>query len=125
MKQGMSITKMARWLNIAVAILLVTPGCKNESSDSVDDTDGPVETHYTYPIVDTGQKTFYNNREDISEPSEGEAFYGQDAHVDGNQPAYLDNGDGTITDRVTGLMWQKSPDANADGEINAESILFK
>ncbi|MHC4434999.1 MAG: Lcl C-terminal domain-containing protein, partial [Planctomycetota bacterium] len=37
-------------------------------------------------------------------------FYGQDAHYAGPQPSYQDNGDGTITDLVTGLMWQKTPD---------------
>jgi hypothetical protein len=62
----------------------------------------------TYKIVDTGQKDFYNNTSIITEPQEGESFYGQDAHYVGNQPLYTDNGDGTVTDNITGLMWQKS-----------------
>ena len=37
----------------------------------------------------------------------------------GNQPHYTDNGDGTIIDNVTGLMWQKSPDTDGDGDIDA------
>jgi hypothetical protein len=61
-----------------------------------------------YPIVDTGQKKFYGSSTEISKPNSDESFYGQDAHFDGNQPSYKDNGDGTITDLVTGLMWQKS-----------------
>lgn len=61
----------------------------------------------TYPIVDTDVDEFYDNTSVISPPSSGQAFYGQDAHYDGNQPSYTDNGDGTITDNVTGLMWQK------------------
>ncbi|WP_299781896.1 DUF1566 domain-containing protein [uncultured Formosa sp.] len=60
-----------------------------------------------YPIVDTGVTEFYNNESQISEPTIGDAFYGQDATYNGNQPLYTDNGDGTITDQVTGLMWEK------------------
>lgn len=60
-----------------------------------------------YSIVDTGVKTFYNASSTITEPLEGQSFYGQDANYDGNQPSYTDNGDGTITDNVTGLIWQK------------------
>ncbi|MBF4694400.1 DUF1566 domain-containing protein [Fusibacter sp. Q10-2] len=64
---------------------------------------------YGYPIVDTGQDTFYNESRIIHAPSEGDAFYGQDATYTGNAPSYVDNGDGTITDLVTGLMWQQDP----------------
>ena len=63
-----------------------------------------------YEIVDTGQILFYNNSAEITEPAAGSNFYGQDAHYDENQPAYQNNGDGTITDLNTGLMWQKTPD---------------
>ena len=31
-----------------------------------------------------------------------------------NEPSYRDNGDGTVTDLVTGLMWQQSPDTDGD-----------
>ena len=61
----------------------------------------------TYPIVDTNVFEFYSNNKTISEPNEGDAFYGQDATYSGNKPSYTDNGDGTITDNVTGLMWEK------------------
>lgn len=61
----------------------------------------------TFPIVDTEQTEFYNNTSTISEPSAGDDFYGQDANFSGFQPSYTDNNDGTITDSVTGLMWQK------------------
>jgi hypothetical protein len=62
-----------------------------------------------YPLVDTGQERCSENRLEIKYPSAGEPFFGQDAQYRGNQPAYRDNGDGTITDLVTGLMWQKDP----------------
>lgn len=77
----------------------------------------------TYRIVDTGQVIFYDNQTEITAPVSGESFYGQDAHFPGNQPDYTDNGDGTITDNVTGLMWQQSADLNDDGEINIDDKL--
>lgn len=73
-----------------------------------------------YPIVDTYQMKFYDNESEISKPKEGDPFYGQDANYSGNQPSYTDNADGTITDNVTGLMWQKSPDTNGDGRLDAK-----
>ncbi len=63
------------------------------------------------PIVDTGQDHCYDNWQAINCPHPGEPFYGQDAQVRGNQPAYRDNGDGTVTDLVTGLMWSKAVDS--------------
>lgn len=73
----------------------------------------------TYKVVDTGQKKFYSNGFEITAPAKGQAFYGQDAQFSGNQPSYTDNRDGTITDNITGLMWQKSADMNGDGDIDA------
>jgi len=61
----------------------------------------------SYKVVDTGVHTFYSNSTVISAPAVNTAFYGQDAGYEGNQPSYTDNGDGTVTDNVTGLMWQK------------------
>lgn len=66
----------------------------------------------TYTIVDTNQKTFYNNSNVIGTPSEGDAFYGQDASYMGVQPLYQNNGDGTISDLNTGLMWKAVPIAD-------------
>ncbi|WP_421900741.1 DUF1566 domain-containing protein [Maridesulfovibrio sp.] len=60
-----------------------------------------------YPIVDSGQQACFNNSRQIHCPDKGDEFYGQDAQYKGNQPRYKDNGDGTISDLVTGLMWVK------------------
>ena len=74
----------------------------------------------TYPIVDTGQTACYNaDGAAITCPAEGEALYGQDAQFTGNTPSYTDNGDGTVTDNVTGLIWTQSPDTDSDGDIDA------
>ncbi len=64
----------------------------------------------TYKVIDTGQKRYYNDSVEISPPHPGEPFYGQDAQYDGIQPAYLDNGDSTVIDLNTDLMWQQTPD---------------
>ncbi len=72
----------------------------------------------SYPIVDTRQTEFYDNSSNISEPQASDLFYGQDANYSGNLPSYIENGDGTVTDNVTGLMWSQTTDLNGDGTIN-------
>ncbi|MFC1836882.1 DUF1566 domain-containing protein [Thermodesulfobacteriota bacterium] len=62
-----------------------------------------------YTVVDTGLNRCYGNAGHIACPGRGRAFFGQDAQYLGNQPAYRDNRDGTITDLNTGLIWQKKP----------------
>jgi hypothetical protein len=59
-----------------------------------------------YTIVDTGVEDAYSDAAIISIPSIGDRYYGQDANYDGPQPSYTDNGDGTVTDNITGLMWE-------------------
>jgi hypothetical protein len=68
-----------------------------------------VQSRNGYSITDTGQNTCYNNSGKIACPQPGNPFYGQDAQYSNVQPSYTDNGDGTITDGNTGLMWQKTP----------------
>jgi len=72
----------------------------------------------SYPIVDTDQEIFYDTIDEIPAPNPGEIYYGQDANYAGFAPSYQDNGDGTISDLVTGLMWSKSPDIDGNGDIN-------
>ena len=62
----------------------------------------------SYPIVDTGQNACFNNTRQIGCPDRGDDFDGQDAQYKGPLPKYRDNGDGTVTDLVTGLMWVKA-----------------
>ncbi|MDC7124344.1 MAG: DUF1566 domain-containing protein [Spirochaetales bacterium] len=59
-----------------------------------------------YPIVDTNQTTRYGNKKAISSKR---LFKGQDADYEDLTPTYKDNGDGTISDLNTGLMWQQDP----------------
>jgi Protein of unknown function (DUF1566)/Dockerin type I domain len=64
----------------------------------------------TYTIVETGQIGCYDNTIEIVCPQSGDAFYGQDAQYFGVVFNFQDNGDGTVTDVNTSLMWQQSPD---------------
>lgn len=64
-----------------------------------------------FVIVDTSQdRCFDNVGGDLKCPEEGGVLYGQDAQYSGVQASYTDNGDKTVTDNNTGLMWQKTPD---------------
>ncbi|MFR9653046.1 MAG: DUF1566 domain-containing protein [Rikenellaceae bacterium] len=83
---------------------------------------GAAELSYT--IVDTNQETFYNNSYPIAEPKPAEPFYGQDAQFTRNAPSYRDNGDGTITDLVTGLIWQKGFEVMGYNEAMAAAKSF-
>jgi hypothetical protein len=89
-------------------------------------TDGPepqcstVVVPVSYPVVDTEQDQCFDVQVEITCPEQGELYYGQDAQVLGNQVDYTNNGDSTITDNVTGLMWTKSPDWNGDGDIDVD-----
>ncbi len=40
---------------------------------------------------------------------------GDDSEYSGNMPSLTDNGDGTVTDSTTGLLWQKSSYSGSDG----------
>ena len=74
-------------------------------------------------VIDTGQVKCYNNAREISCPKPGQPFYGQDARYEGNVSSYRDNGDGTITDLNTGLMWSKAVDKKKVSLIEAEKIV--
>ena len=77
-----------------------------------------------YAVVDTGQLACYDDHDElVTCPAEGESFYGQDSQHDGHQSSYTENGDGTVTDNVTGLMWQQTPDTDGDGDIDAADKL--
>jgi hypothetical protein len=51
----------------------------------------------------------YDDRIAIGYPEPGSPYYGQDAQYLGNPPDYQINDDGTVSDKVTGLMWTQDP----------------
>ena len=101
---------MKQW-RLSTVVLTLAMGC-SASPTGVDlPTSDEVEVGPgTYTIVDTGLGDFFDARSAVQAPQVGAPFYGQDAHYQGTQPSYRDNGDGTITDLNTGLMWQQTPE---------------
>lgn len=68
---------------------------------------------HAYRLPDTGQTKCYDDLNNaIKCPSPGEKFYGQDGNYLGPLPAYRDNGDGTVSDLKTGLMWEQGDTQN-------------
>ncbi len=105
---------------ILVFLLVSVSACQNSSSLIENSTSTDNLPNITgYPIVSTNQTKYFNDITEISQPAEGSEYYGQDANFSKNEPNYQDNGDGTVTDMVTGLMWAQSPDLNGDGNIDA------
>ena len=63
------------------------------------------------PLSDTGQTTCYDVAGGfIPCQAEGLPLHGQDANYRGQQQAFQDNANGTVTDLNTELMWQQSDD---------------
>ncbi|MGD9353293.1 MAG: DUF1566 domain-containing protein [Desulfobacterales bacterium] len=106
--------------------VVILAGCNEASSDSSNSRDSDVNYSNAsgHAVVDTGQIICYDDLDElVTCPAAGEPFYGQDYQHGGLQPSYADNGDGTVTDNVTGLMWQQSPDTDGDGDIDAADKL--
>ncbi len=135
MKTAISIlVKLVLIVSLLVTIAGCTGGSSSTSSsgdssigttdDGSSDIDTTSDTANGYTIVDTGQIACYDDANELTNcPAEGEAFYGQDSQFVGNPPSYTVNGDGTVTDNVTGLMWQQSPDVDGNGDIDAADKL--
>ena len=103
------------FLSVLFGVIILMNACSKDSTETTADN---LPNITGYPIVGTNQTIFYDTTTEISAPAEGSAFYGQNAMYSGNAPKYVNNGDGTVTDMVTGLMWQQTPDRNGDGTIN-------
>ncbi|MDH4184255.1 MAG: DUF1566 domain-containing protein [Nitrospinota bacterium] len=85
-----------------MGVIIFASGCaKKENSNS--SSGGPGAA-----MVDTGQTSCYDDNGPAKCPARGEPFHGQDAQYFSTQMSYQDNGDGTVSDLVTGLMWQKT-----------------
>ncbi len=85
---------MHAWVRFAAVVLAVLASSAQAQED-----------RRSYVIVGTGQTKCYNDRGSISPPAPGDPFYGQDAQHPGPKPSYKDDGDGTVVDLNTGLVW--------------------
>ncbi len=101
------------------AALMNSSGAPQDDAPPEEPTDSsgmPADSAQTssaiYTLNETGQGFCYNSDgENIDCPAASEAFYGQDAQFTGAAFDFTDNGDGTVTDNVTGLTWEQSPNS--------------
>jgi hypothetical protein len=82
--------RSGRLIKLFMFLSILFTSCKKHDNNSVTDD----VTHSRLP--DTGQTTSYTSTQ------------GEDADYTINPPSYTDNGNGTITDNITGLIWQKT-----------------
>ncbi|WP_243311221.1 DUF1566 domain-containing protein [Fundidesulfovibrio agrisoli] len=76
-----------------------------------------------YTLPDTGLTQCFDTSESaIPCPARGMPFYGQDGNFRGAQPRYLDNGNGTAKDQITGLTWQTAGASGVDGRTWDEAV---
>lgn len=107
------------------SLMTFVVGCSDDDDEVVvDDTDEVTDDDSTsndneleindFLQIATGQITLYDDDgEVLASVNEGEDFYGQDAtYLKGSAMSYTDNGDGTVTDNNTGLMWQQVPSSD-------------
>jgi len=83
-----------RAFTLFMILALFVSSCSSQNDELT--TDPVVTSKTTVTLPDTGQATSYT-----STP-------GEDADFTINSPSLKDNGDGTVTDNVTGLIWQKT-----------------
>ena len=79
------------------------------------------------PLPATGQTNCYTDGLVFDAPCDSVEFPGQDGFYAASCPnefRFVDNGDGTVTDHCTGLVWQQdTEDTNGDGSIGDEDRL--
>lgn len=89
------VWKLLKCISLLILLFLAFSfSCKKQESeaDKLPDSNSSFASH----LPDTGQSTSFTNTK------------GEDADFEYYAPSYKDNGDGTITDNNTGLMWQKT-----------------
>lgn len=108
--------KLTSLLCMSLLIAMTTISCNDDDDDITSTTEDETTVADDLIINDylqiaTGQVTLYDNDgATISSLNSGDTFYGQDAnYLKGATMSYTDNGDGTVTDNNTGLMWQQVP----------------
>lgn len=110
---------------LGLAATLVS--CESSDTDEAKIID-PLD--YDYTMVASGQTALYDHDGAVlSSLSIGDDFYGQDAsYLKGQTMTYTDNGDSTVTDNNTELMWQQVPISDKlsweDAKEYCENLVF-
>lgn len=100
----MTMKKTALAIMSFTAAILAVTGCQTNGNSSSD------VPSVKFVVTETMQTKFYDNEGNVIDaPKPGEKYYGQDAQHQGILPSYTDNGNGTVTDENTGLMWEQTP----------------
>ena len=86
-----------------------TVGSGDSDPAQVDSDQGTPVDELTYSVIDTGQERCYSTSTAMTCGDQDAALGGQDAQYQGIPFDLIDNGDGTVTDRNTRLMWQQAP----------------
>ncbi|MFA6832256.1 MAG: DUF1566 domain-containing protein, partial [Bacteroidaceae bacterium] len=82
----------------------------SESNTNEGNNSSYIASDYSYPMVTTGQTATYNLDGLEVTLAKGDICYGQDGNYQaGATMSFTDNGDGTVTDNNTGLMWEQIP----------------
>jgi hypothetical protein len=95
-----------------------TSSTTTTSTTSTTTTTSTTVTTTTCPLPATGQTTCWNSSGMVIAC----AGTGHDGELQKGAPlSYTDNGDGTVTDNNTGLVWEKKSD---DGSVNDKDTLY-
>lgn len=112
----------------ALAIAQSSSSSSSSSSCSNTNYTEPTTTTSTtgkYKVPDTAQTSCYDSTSGDSATCTGNKYDADYNTI--NQQSYTDNGDQTITDNTTGLMWTKSPDTSTtkDGTVDSSDKMLQ
>ncbi|MCX6190118.1 MAG: DUF1566 domain-containing protein [Bacteroidetes bacterium] len=78
-----------------------------------------------YTVVDAGQLKCYSSTGEMTCPTSGQPFFGQDAHYSIHPASYVLSADTkTVYDKNTGLTWMSSPNTNNTGPVKANRMTY-
>jgi hypothetical protein len=103
---------MRKIIAVIAGLFLFFPGVSLFPSGKADDEIlKQSELMQSYIISDTGQDMLYDANGQLlsTAPYVDDSLFGQDGQYWTHPRSFRDNGDGTVSDLTTGLMWQQDP----------------